>query len=126
MTVDKNINILIVDDYEVMLQAVSTLLEILGFTNVTDAFNGEEALSKMQSNTFDLVISDWNMEPMSGTVLLDNIRKDPVLSHIPVIMISAEKRPEIVNASKKAGASNYLIKPFKAETLLKKIESVMS
>jgi len=123
---EKDLRVLVVDDYEVMTRAVMTQLDILGIENVAECYNGADALKELRNGTFDLVITDWNMEPVSGTELLSNIRNDDALRHIPVIVISAEKRPDIVRESKDAGASNYLIKPFNADALMEKIQKVLA
>ncbi|WP_135078778.1 response regulator [Terasakiella sp. SH-1] len=125
MAVDKDSKIIIVDDYEVMTLAIASQLEILGFENVQEFNSAELALEEVRKGECDLVITDWNMEPMSGTELLNAIRADEQLEQLPVIIISAEKRQEIVHQTKKAGASSYLIKPFKTDALLEKIERVM-
>lgn len=120
-----NTKVLIVDDYHNMTQAVTTLLQISGLENVDEAHSGPEALEKLKNEHFDVVISDWNMSPMPGRELLFSIRNDETLKTLPVIIISAEKRTEIVKATKEAGASAYLIKPFKADTLVEKIQTVL-
>jgi len=125
MAFDTNSKILIVDDYTNMTLAIATLLEASGYTNIDEAHSGHEALEKLQNDQFDVVISDWNMFPMTGQALLQNIRTHETLNALPVIIISAEQRAEIVKTTKDAGASGYLIKPFKASTLIEKIENVM-
>ncbi|MBR0662685.1 chemotaxis response regulator CheY [Neoroseomonas oryzicola] len=122
---DRNINVLIVDDYRTMLRIIRNLLKQLDFNNVDEATDGQEALSKLRAGNFGLVISDWNMTPMTGLDLLKEVRADARLKHIPFIMITAESKTENVIAAKQAGVSNYIVKPFNAETLREKIEKVM-
>ena len=122
---DKNINVLIVDDYRTMLRIIRNLLKQLEFNNVDEATDGQEALSKLRSGNFGLVISDWNMAPMTGLELLKEVRADARLMNVPFIMITAESKTENVIAAKAAGVSNYIVKPFNAETLKDKIEKVM-
>ena len=125
MAVDKNMKILIVDDYNTMLRILANLLKQLSFTNVDTAMDGTEALRKLRSDTFGLVISDWNMEPMTGIELLREVRGDEKLKHLPFIMITAESKSENVIAAQQAGVSNYIVKPFNAETLKGKMVSVL-
>lgn len=122
---NKKAAILVVDDYPTMLRIVSTLLHQLGFENVDQASDGASALRKLKEKTFDLVISDWNMQPMSGLELLQHVRADPALSELPFIMITADGSAEKLTAAHAAGATNYLIKPFNAGTLQIKIGSVL-
>lgn len=122
---DMNANILIVDDYKTMLRIIRNLLTQLGFNNVDEATNGSMALLKLKEKKFDLVISDWNMEPMTGLELLRNIRSDGNLSSIPFIMVTAESKSENVIAAKEAGVNNYIVKPFNAQTLKAKLISVL-
>ncbi|MAH05060.1 MAG: response regulator [Pseudomonadota bacterium] len=125
MTVDKNMNILIVDDYKTMLRIIKNLLKQLGFNNVDEALDGSQALQTFQSKEYGLVISDWNMEPMSGIELLKEVRGGSKNADVPFIMITAESKTENVIAAKQAGVSNYIVKPFNAETLKQKISSVI-
>ncbi len=121
---DKNTNILIVDDYKTMLRIIRNLLKQLDFDNVEEASDGSEALAKLRAGHFGLVISDWNMAPMTGLDLLKEVRADARLKDLPFIMITAESKTENVIAAKQAGVSNYIVKPFNAETLREKIEKV--
>ena len=123
-TLDKKMRILIVDDYSTMLRILRNLLRQLDLNNVDEAPNGEEALFKLRKETFDLVISDWNMQPMTGIELLRQVRADAKLKAIPFIMVTAESKTENVIVAKQAGVSNYIVKPFNAETLKMKIASV--
>jgi two-component system, chemotaxis family, chemotaxis protein CheY len=125
MAVDTNMKVLIVDDYNTMLRVLRNLLNQLNFTDITDAGDGAEALGKLREEEFGLVISDWNMEPMTGIELLREMRADANLKSIPFIMITAESKSENVIAAKEAGVSNYIVKPFNAETLKSNIVSVL-
>ncbi len=125
MDVVMNMKILIVDDYQTMLRILAILLKQLNFSNIEDARDGAEALEKLRAEKFDMVISDWNMEPMTGIELLREVRGDETLKHLPFIMITAESKSENVVAAKEAGVSNYIVKPFNAETLKGKIVSVI-
>jgi two-component system chemotaxis response regulator CheY len=122
---DKNTQVLIVDDYKTMLRIIRNLLKQIGIENVDEATDGQEALAKLRSGNFGLVISDWNMSPMTGLDLLKEVRADPRLKATPFIMITAESKTENVTAAKQAGVSNYIVKPFNAETLREKIEKVL-
>ncbi|MGD0191842.1 MAG: chemotaxis response regulator CheY [Rhizomicrobium sp.] len=124
MSLNKNMRVLIVDDYNTMLRILRNLLRQLEFNNVDDAANGEDALHKLRQDSYDLVISDWNMTPMTGLDLLRKVRGDAQLRHIPFIMVTAESKTENVITAKQAGVSNYIVKPFNAETLRAKIGSV--
>jgi len=122
---DKNTPVLIVDDYKTMLRIIRNLLKQLDIENVEEATDGQEALIKLRAGNFGLVISDWNMAPMTGLDLLKEVRADARLKNLPFIMITAESKTENVVAAKQAGVSNYIVKPFNAETLREKIEKVM-
>ena len=125
MSVDKNMNILIVDDYKTMLRIIRNLLKQLGFDNVDEATDGSEALQKLRDKQYGLVISDWNMEPMTGLQLLREVRKDVKLKETPFIMITAESKTDNVVAAKEAGVNNYIVKPFNAATLRSKMGAVI-
>ena len=124
MAIDKNMPILIVDDYKTMLRIIKNLLKQLGFENVDEATDGSMAYEKAREKTYGLIISDWNMEPMSGYELLQKVRADEKLKALPFIMITAESKTDNVVAAKQAGVSNYIVKPFNAGTLKGKIEAV--
>ena len=126
MTIDKSMNVLIVDDYKTMLRIIRNLLKQIEFDNVEEASDGAEALGKLRAGQFGLVISDWNMAPMTGLQLLQEVRADGRLQTTPFIMITAESKTENVVAAKQAGVSNYIVKPFNAETLKEKIEKVLA
>lgn len=125
MAVDMNMNVLIVDDYATMLRIIKNLLKQLNFNNVDEASNGQQALEMMQLNTYGLVISDWNMQPMTGIELLKEVRKSEKLKATPFIMVTAESKTENVVLAKEAGVSDYIVKPFNADTLKGKIASVL-
>ncbi|HSV28638.1 MAG TPA: response regulator [Candidatus Omnitrophota bacterium] len=125
MAVDKNMNVLIVDDYKTMLRIIRNLLKQLGFNNVDEATDGSMALQMLRVGNYGLIISDWNMEPMTGLQLLREVRADAKLKPIPFIMVTAESKSENVIAAKEAGVSNYIVKPFNAETLKTKMSSVL-
>jgi two-component system chemotaxis response regulator CheY len=124
MSLDLNMPILVVDDYKTMVRIIRNLLKQLGFEDVDEASDGTEALAKMKERKYGLVISDWNMEPMTGYELLKQVRADGALGPTPFIMITAESKSENVIAAKKAGVNNYIVKPFNAQTLKGKIETV--
>jgi two-component system chemotaxis response regulator CheY len=124
MPLDTNMRVLVVDDYKTMQRIISNLLKQLNLHNIDDASDGSEALAKMHQNNYGLVISDWNMEPMTGLDLLKAVRADGKLKDTPFIMITAESKTENVVAAKAAGVSNYIVKPFNAETLKSKLSSV--
>jgi two-component system chemotaxis response regulator CheY len=124
MAADVSMPILVVDDYKTMVRIIRNLLKQLGFQHVDDAADGTEALSKMREKKYGLVISDWNMEPMTGYELLKEVRGDTQLSRTPFIMVTAESKTENVVAAKKAGVDNYIVKPFNAQTLKSKIDAV--
>jgi two-component system, chemotaxis family, chemotaxis protein CheY len=124
--VDTSMPVLVVDDYNTMIRIIRNLLRQLGFADVDEANDGASALAKMRNKRYGLVISDWNMEPMSGYDLLQQVRSDPGLGSTPFIMVTAESKTENVIAAKKAGVNNYIVKPFNAQTLKAKIEAVFS
>ena len=125
MAIDRNIPILVVDDYKTMLRIIRNLLNQLNFSNIHEATDGQMALGKLREGSFGMVISDWNMEPMTGLQLLREVRADDRLKTTPFIMITAESKTGNVIAAKEAGVSNYIVKPFNAETLKSKIASVL-
>jgi len=125
MAVDLRMNVLIVDDYKTMLRIVKNLLNQIGFTNVDEAEDGSSALTKVRGKDYGLIISDWNMQPMTGLQLLQEVRADAKLKHIPFIMVTAESKTENVIAAKQAGVNNYIVKPFNAATLKGKIATVL-
>ena len=124
MAVDLSMPILVVDDYNTMIRIIRNLLRQLGFQDIDDANDGTAALAKMRDKRYGLVISDWNMEPMTGYELLKQVRSDPNLQGTPFIMVTAESKTENVIAAKQAGVNNYIVKPFNADTLKTKIDAV--
>ena len=124
MSLNKNMRVIIVDDYTTMLRILRNLLRQLEINNVDEANDGDTAYHLMQKNPPDLVISDWNMVPVTGLDLLRKVRADAKLKHIPFIMVTAESKTENVITAKQAGVSNYIVKPFNADTLRAKIASV--
>ena len=125
MAVSKTLDIMIVDDYPTMRRILKNLLGQLGFANVTEAADGADALGKMRGKCPGLVISDWNMEPMTGLQLLKEVRSDIKLKTVPFIMVTAESKTENIIAAKQAGVNNYIVKPFNAETLKGKMTAVL-
>ena len=125
MAMNTSMNVLIVDDYKTMLRIIRNLLKQIDFENVEEATDGGEAFAKLQAGNFGLVISDWNMEPVTGLQLLQQVRGDAKLKATPFIMVTAESKTENVIAAKQAGVSNYIVKPFNAETLRGKIQKVI-
>jgi two-component system, chemotaxis family, chemotaxis protein CheY len=126
MAVDLSMPVLVVDDYNTMIRIIRNLLKQLGFEDVDDASDGSAALAKMNEKKYGLVISDWNMEPMTGYELLKEVRGTPMLAKTPFIMVTAESKTENVIAAKKAGVNNYIVKPFNAQTLKSKIDAVFA
>lgn len=124
MNFDNAMPILVVDDYQTMVRIIRNLLKQLGFEDVDEASDGSEALSKMRERRYGLIISDWNMQPMTGYELLKQVRADRDLHSTPFIMVTAESKTENVIAAKRAGVNNYIVKPFNAQTLKAKIDAV--
>lgn len=124
MSLDASSPILVVDDYSTMVRILRNLLKQLGYENVDDASDGTEALQKIAQKQYGLVISDWNMEPMTGYDLLRHVRATAATARTPFIMVTAESKTENVIAAKKAGVNNYIVKPFNAQTLKGKIDAV--
>jgi two-component system chemotaxis response regulator CheY len=121
---DKNMRFLVVDDFSTMRRIVRNLLKDLGFNNVEEAEDGQDALNKLRESKFDFVVSDWNMPNMDGLQLLSEIRKDPALGQTPVLMVTAEAKKENIIAAAQAGASGYVVKPFTAATLEEKLGKI--
>jgi two-component system chemotaxis response regulator CheY len=124
MAINKNMPILIVDDYKTMLRIVRGLLNQLGFTNIDEATDGQMAWDMIQKKPYGLIVSDWNMEPMSGFELLKLVRTNEKTKPLPFIMVTAESKTENIIAAKQAGVSNYIVKPFNGETLKQKLSAV--
>ena len=125
MAVDKSMAILVVEDYDTMRRILRNLLRQLGFDNVDEAEDGSTAFKKLQEKKYGMVISDWNMEPTTGIELLKLIRADDKLKKLPFIMVTAESSTDSIVSAKQAGVSNYIVKPFNAETLKAKMASVI-
>lgn len=125
MAVNKNMNILIVDDYKTMLKIIRNLLGQIGFKNVDEATSAPEALKLLGVKEYGLIISDWNMEPMTGLELLQKVRATDKTKATPFIMITAESKTDNVVEAKKAGVSNYIVKPFNANVLKEKLVTVL-
>ncbi len=117
--------VLVVDDYNTMRRIIRNLLSQIGYHDVDEAEDGSSALAKLRRGSYGLVISDWNMEPMTGYELLKEVRADEKLKHLPFIMVTAESKTENVVAAKKAGVNNYIVKPFNAATLEQKINAIL-
>jgi two-component system chemotaxis response regulator CheY len=124
--IDSSTPILVVDDYQTMIRIIRNLLKQLGFEHVDDATDGVEAMEKLRQRKYGLIISDWNMEPMTGYELLKTVRSDEALKTTPFIMVTAESKTDNVIAAKKAGVSSYIVKPFNAQTLRAKIEAIFT
>lgn len=121
---DPKMKFLVVDDFSTMRRIVRNLLKELGYTNVDEAEDGAMALSKLRAGGFDFVVSDWNMPNMDGLTMLQQIRQDPSLKHLPVLMVTAEAKKENIIAAAQAGASGYVVKPFTAATLDEKLTKI--
>ena len=126
MTIDPSMPILVVDDYHTMVRIIRNLLKQVGYENVDDAANGEEALRKIRDRRYSLIISDWNMEPMTGFQLLQKVREGGANSDVPFIMVTAESKTDNVIAARRAGVSHYIVKPFNAATLKSKIDAIFT
>ena len=123
---DPNMKFLVVDDFSTMRRIVRNLLKELGFSNVHEAEDGIEALKKLRAESFDFVVSDWNMPNMTGIDLLREIRKDEGLKHLPVLMVTAEAKKENIIEAAQAGASGYVVKPFTSVTLDEKLKKIFT
>ena len=124
MPADPNMKILVVDDMSTMRRIVKNILKQLGFNNLEEAENGQEALTKLKADTYGFVVSDWNMPVMMGIDMLRAIRADETLKKIPVLMVTAEAQKENLMEAVQAGVSNYVVKPFTAETMQEKINKL--
>jgi len=124
MQLNLKVRVLVVDDFPTMRRIVRSLLRQLGFENVDEAENGEDALKKLRSTEYGLVISDWNMPVMEGLELLKHIRNDHQLKDIPFLMVTAEAEKEKVIEAIKSGVDNYIVKPFTGEVLKEKLEKI--
>jgi two-component system, chemotaxis family, chemotaxis protein CheY len=126
MTMDKSINVLIVDDFQSMRRIISTCLKQLGFNNIFEAINGEDALRILGKRKVGLIVSDWNMPKINGLELLKAVRADDNLKGIPFLMLTTEGHKENVVEAVQAGVSNYIVKPFTLETLKTKLERIFA
>ncbi|MGM0543575.1 MAG: chemotaxis response regulator CheY [Pseudomonadota bacterium] len=121
---DKNMSFLVVDDFPTMRRIVRSLLKELGFTNVEEAEDGQDALNKLRAGNFEFVVSDWNMPNLDGLEMLKEIRQDDALKELPVLMVTAEAKKENIIAAAQAGANGYVVKPFTAATLEEKLNKI--
>ncbi len=126
MALNLSLSVLVVDDASTMIRIISNLLRQIGFRDIDEVQGGATALAKMRIKRYGLVISDWNMEPITGIDLLRQVRADPDLGEIPFIMVTAETRTKNVIAARDAGVSNFIVKPFTAQVLNAKIEAVFA
>lgn len=121
---DKDMKILIVDDFSTMRRIIKNLLRELGFNNTAEADDGQTALPMLQGGGFDFLVTDWNMPGMDGLTLLKTVRADETLSTMPVLMVTAEAKREQIVVAAEAGVNGYVVKPFTAATLKEKIEKI--
>jgi len=121
---DKNMKILVVDDFSTMRRIIKNLLRDLGLTNTQEADDGATALPMLKEGDFDFVVTDWNMPGMQGIDLLKHIRADDKLKHLPVLMVTAEAKREQIIAAAQAGVNGYIVKPFTAGTLKEKLDKI--
>ncbi|MDH5764409.1 MAG: chemotaxis response regulator CheY [Gammaproteobacteria bacterium] len=121
---DKNMKILIVDDFSTMRRIIKNLLRDLGFNNTQEADDGTTGLPMLQTGNFDFLVTDWNMPGMTGIDLLKAVREDPKLQNLPVLMVTAEAKKEQIVMAAQAGVNGYIVKPFTAQTLKEKIEKI--
>ncbi|MFT6419122.1 MAG: two-component system chemotaxis response regulator CheY [Cognaticolwellia sp.] len=121
---DKNMKVLVVDDFSTMRRIIKNLLRDLGFTNISEADDGNTALPMLKDGNFEFVVTDWNMPGMQGIDLLRAIRADSNLSHIPVLMVTAEAKKEQIIMAAQAGVNGYIVKPFTAATLNAKLDKI--
>lgn len=119
-----NLRFLVVDDMSTMRRIVKTILKDMGYENVMEAEDGQDALSKLRSGKFDFVISDWNMPNMDGLEMLKNIRADESMASLPVLLITAEAKRENIIQAAQAGANGYIVKPFTPAVLSEKLDGI--
>jgi len=124
--IDTSIKVLVVDDMSTMRRIVKNLLKQIGFSDMVEAENGQDALTKLKVGDIGLIVSDWNMPVMQGIELLRSVRADPELKHIPFLMVTAEAQKENIIEAVQAGVSNYVVKPFTAEALQGKLEKIFA
>lgn len=123
---DLNMKVLVVDDFATMRRILKNVLKQIGFTNISEADDGKSALKALRKEEYDLILCDWNMPEMPGIELLGNVRSDDALKDIPFVMVTAEAKKENIIEAVQAGVSNYVVKPFTAETIGEKLEKVFS
>jgi len=121
---DKNMKILVVDDFATMRRIIKNLLRDIGFSNITEADDGSSALPLLQNGDFDFLVTDWNMPGMPGIELLKAVRASPKLAKLPVLMVTAESKREQIIAAAQAGVNGYIVKPFNAVTLKEKLDKI--
>jgi len=121
---DKNMNVLVVDDFSTMRRIVKNLLVEIGFSNIEEADDGNTALPILEKGGIDFLVTDWNMPGMAGIDLLKAVRADPKLSSIPVLMVTAESKRDQIMEAAQAGVNGYVVKPFTADTLREKVDKV--
>ena len=121
---DLNMKVLIVDDFSTMRKILRNILKQIGFANLSEAESGKSALKELKKEKFDLIMCDWNMPEMTGLELLNEVRSDDELKDTPFVMVTAEAQQENIVAAVKAGVSNYIVKPFTAETVNQKLDSI--
>jgi len=126
MITDLAMPILVVDDYQTMIRIIRNLLKQIGFENVDEASSGQEAYEKILQNNYGLIISDWNMEPMTGYQLVQKVRSESTRKDVPFIMVTAESKTDNVMAARSAGVNHYIVKPFNAAVLKAKIDAVFA
>ena len=126
MDIDKNMKILVVDDFATMRKVIKNLLKQIGYKNIAEAEDGMAALRVLKSEKIDFIISDWNMPNMNGLEFLKAVRADSELSNLPFLMVTAEALKDNIVMAVKAGVSNYIVKPFTAKVLSEKIENIVA
>ncbi|EKE17039.1 MAG: chemotaxis protein CheY [uncultured bacterium] len=123
---DQNMHFLVVDDFSTMRRILRNLLKEHGFHNVTEAEDGVQALQRLKGGGIDFVVTDWNMPNMDGLELIQNIRATPIISCLPVLMVTAEAKKENIIAAAQAGADGYIVKPFSSQVLKEKLDRIFS
>jgi len=123
---DLNMKILVVDDMSTMRRIIKNTLKQIGYQNMDEAEDGQQALNKLRQDSYGFVVSDWNMPNMSGLDLLKAIRQDPALAALPVMLVTAESKKENILEAIQSGVSNYIVKPFTAETMKEKIDKIFT
>ena len=124
--IDTSLKVLVVDDMSTMRRIIKNVLKQIGFSDVVEAENGQDALSKLKAEDIGFIVSDWNMPVMLGIDLLRAVRADPALKHLPFLMVTAEAQKDNIIEAVQAGVSNYVVKPFTAEALQEKLEKIFA